>query len=171
MEIEIEQKTVAHPLAETIKLNSVKYDLATDPTFNAIKLCVIPVRIQGKQTRQIVDLLIDTAAEITVINENFAKLLGVNNLKNVKCHGANGSSDVRQGEVDNIIIGSSDNSLSLGPSKVAIINMGDLYGKYNIVGLLGASAIQDIHLNVNYPQKYVEFCEIKIDDPCELSVI
>lgn len=48
--------------------------LNEDQTFNELKLCVIPVFLEGNRNKQIFDLLVDTGAETTLLRNEIVNL-------------------------------------------------------------------------------------------------
>lgn len=134
----------------------VVYDLSVTRTFNELKLCVIPIAIEGEISKQIFDLLIDTGAEVTVLTREAAQIIGLSITGSLKAEGAGGTSRYTQGIVKNIEIGQ---QLSLGASRVAVGQLPNKFINYNILGILGAETIQEICLKVNYQRKYLEFSQ------------
>ncbi|MGB5636091.1 MAG: hypothetical protein WBM86_25380, partial [Waterburya sp.] len=53
----------------------LQYNFRGIETFEELKLCVIPVYIEGDKNKQIFDLLVDTGAEITFLTQPIASIV------------------------------------------------------------------------------------------------
>lgn len=135
----------------------LQYNLRGIETFEEMKLCVIPVNIEGDKDKKIFDLLIDTGAEITFLIQPIADLIGIEIQGSIKGQGTGGKSKLQQGIVKNLEIGNeTEEKISLGACRVAIGKLPNKFLEYSIVGLLGAEAIQQLCLKIDYPYKYLE---------------
>lgn len=135
---------------------TLQYKFKGNKTFEELKLCVIPVYIEGEKKRQLFDLLVDTGAQITFLNQFVANIIGIETNGTVRGQGIGGASDNKQGIVKIEIGSAAGGSIPLGDCRVAIGRLPEQCSKYNIVGLLGAEAVQEICLKIDYPSKYLE---------------
>jgi gag-polyprotein putative aspartyl protease len=145
------------------------FNLARNLNFEELKLCVIPVVIEGMKAKQAFDLLVDTGAETTVLSEDLAKIIGVDLQKSfVGGRGVGSKTRFQRGIVENIEIvhrmeiegKEVEGRICLGRSQVMV---GQLLGKffdYSILGVLGADTIQEICLKIDYPKKYLELSKV-----------
>ncbi|MBW4652036.1 MAG: aspartyl protease family protein [Kaiparowitsia implicata GSE-PSE-MK54-09C] len=145
------------------------FNLEKNLNFEGLKLCVVPVLIEGKKGRQAFDLLIDTGAEVTVLSEYVAKIVGVELQRgSVIGQGVGSRSQYQRGMVENIEIMQKmepdgqevQGKISLGRSKVAIGKLSEKFSEYSILGILGAETIQELCLKIDYPKKYLEFSKV-----------
>lgn len=145
------------------------FNLESNLNFEGLKLCVIPVLIEGTRGRQAFDLLVDTGAEVTVLSEYVAKIVGVDLQRgSVGSQGIGGRSQCQRGMVENIEIMQKmeldgqeiEGKISLGRSKVMVGQLSGKFSEYSILGILGAETIQEICLKIDYPKKYLEFSKV-----------
>lgn len=143
--------------------------LVNNCNFEELKLCVIPVILEGIKTKQVFDLLVDTGSEITVLNENVANIIGVEmNEGSIGTQGISGKSKLRRGRVKNIEIVQRkevegkevEGRISLGFSNVMVGKLLGKFADYSILGILGAETIQEICLKIDYPRKYLELSQV-----------
>jgi hypothetical protein len=143
-------------LKTTKTYQALQYKLKGNRTFEELKLCTIPVCIQGERNKQTFDLLVDTGAQITVLSQLVANIIGVETNSLIKSQGIGGASEHRQGIVKIEIGRGTGGSISLGDCRVAIGQLSTKFSEYQILGILGAEAVQEICLKIDYPAKYLE---------------
>lgn len=139
----------------------IPYDFRENQTFEELNFCVIPVYIEGDNNKQIIDLLVDTGAQITVLTQPAAKMVGIEFQGDMNGCGI-GKAALKKGRVKNIEIGNATGEIiSLGEYRVAIGQLPNKFAEYNILGLLGAETIQQLCLKIDYPSKYLELSKLK----------
>lgn len=143
-------------LKDTKEYPILQYKFKGNRTFEELKLCVIPVCIEGEKGKQIFDLLIDTGAQITVLTQFVANIIGIEAKGSIKGQGVGGTSENKQGIVKIEIGKGTGESISLGDCRVAIGRLPEKCSEYKIAGLLGAETVQEICLKIDYPSKYLE---------------
>jgi hypothetical protein len=145
-------------LLKTTKEHPIlQYKFKGNKTFEELKLCVIPICIEGEKKKQIFDLLIDTGAMMTCLKPFVANIIGIETKGSIKAQGVGGKSDNKKGTVKIEIGQGAGESIFLGDCTVAIISqLPEKFSEYNIAGLLGAEAFQEICLKIDYPSKYLE---------------
>lgn len=123
-----------------------------DPTFDKIKLWVIPVTINVKERKDTFNLLLDTGAQRTVIIPAVKQIMGLEVVPEpVKGSGVTGNSKYFTTTVD----------LEIGAISWLDINVlvGSLPGacsRYQIAGILGADVLQLLFLKIDYPEGQLE---------------
>jgi predicted aspartyl protease len=157
------------PAESLYKAIVLPFNLERNLNFEGLKLCVVPVLIEGTKGKQAFDLLVDTGAEVTVLSEYVAKIVGVESQRSsVMGQGIGSRSQYQRGMVENIEIMQKmeldgqeiEGKISLGRSKVAIGQLSGKFSEYSILGILGAETIQEICLKIDYPKKYLEFSKV-----------
>jgi hypothetical protein len=160
---------VIHPFESTQKAIVLPFNLERNLNFEGLRLCVIPVLIEGTNGKQSFELLVDTGAETTVLSEDVAHIIGVDLQEgSVRRRGVGGKSPCQRGMVENIEIVQKmevngeeiEGKISLGRSKVMVGQLSGKFMEYSILGILGAETIQEICLMIDYPKKYLEFSKI-----------
>ncbi len=130
----------------------VQHRFAGDPTFNKLKLWVIPVSIQGEQRRVTFNLLLDTGAQRTVVVPVVPRIVGIQTEpKPVQGTGIGGNSQYLTGVVT-LEIG----SISLGDLNVLVGSLPGVFSRYQIAGILGADILQLLSLRIDYPEQLLE---------------
>ena len=139
--------------------NSSRFRFNLDnPSFNELGLILLPVMIEGSSEKKIFDLLLDTGAEISLLSYDIAEIIdvpmvGVRKVNGVGYGGVGvGKVFARRGIVRNIQIG----GISLGYTEVILGELPTKFHRYNILGILGAKALQNVCLKIDYPKKVLE---------------
>lgn len=142
----------------------LSFIFAGDPSFEELKLCVIPVFVEGTKSKQTFSFLVDTGSSVTVINSHAAEIIGVVLQDIVIGQGVGGRSKNCRAIVKDIGIKQCkemegeevEGKISLGTSRVLVGQLPEKFRDYCILGILGADIIQEICLKIDYPKKYLE---------------
>jgi predicted aspartyl protease len=97
--------------------------------------------------------LVDTGAQKTVLRDSIHKLIGIK--LDMNSVSINGVSSTPAGTLKEIRIG----AISLYNSEVLVSNLGGVgkqLDKYNVAGVLGASALRELCLKIDYPKLLLE---------------
>jgi hypothetical protein len=137
---------------------------AGDPSFEDLKLCVIPVFVEGTKGKQTFSFLVDTGSSVTVLNSYVAGAIGVELQEAVVGQGVGGSSrnhrvlvrDIGIRQLQEVEGKKVEGMISLGPSRILTGALPNKFSDYSILGILGADIIQDICLRIDYPERYLE---------------
>jgi predicted aspartyl protease len=131
----------------------VKKRFVGDPTFDKLKLWVIPVTIKGEERKRDFNLLLDTGAQRTVIipkvKENL-DLLEVNQ-ESVQGIGVTGSS-----QYSTVMVNLEIGSINLVDVNILVGSLPGVLSRYQIVGILGADVLQLLSLKIDYLEKLLE---------------
>ncbi|WP_293337230.1 retropepsin-like aspartic protease [Microcoleus sp. CAWBG58] len=130
----------------------VEKEFIGDPTFDKLKLWVIPVTINAKERNHTFNLLLDTGAQQTVIIPAVKKIMGLEvDSESVKASGVTGKAEYSTATV-NLEIG----AIQFLNLNILVGSLPGMFSKYQIAGILGADVLQLIVLKIDYPKKHLK---------------